>query len=678
MPDRGTEDHQAGRLLEGRYRIGQRIARGGMAGVYEAVDERLGRTVAVKIMHPGLGDATRDAEESFARRFVREARAAAQLSHPNVVAVHDQGRDPSDGTVYLVMEYVPGHTLRDVVAKEAPMSPERALALLDPVLSALAAAHRAGVVHRDVKPENVLIADDGRVKVADFGLARAVGAETQHTATAGVLIGTVSYLAPELVVEAEADARVDVYAAGVMLYELLTGEKPHDAETPIAVAYRHVHHDVPAPSLRVAGIPDYVDALVARATVRDVTLRPADAGVLLHHVRRVVHALREGLTSDAELVQDLLPGARSGRAGDTTPEPVSSLWAGVDESATTLLRERTELPERTERTAVITPGPPPPRRLDPASADTGRDRRPRRRGRWILALVVVVLLGALGSAGYWFGWGRYTSTPSVVGLEQTAAIAALEDAGLGAQVRERVYSESVEAGQVVATDPAPGDRVLPDATVGLTVSRGPERYDVPDLSGLTLEQATAALEEVKMVVGRRAEAFSETVPEGRVIRSDPAFGSAEAEALPVDTAIGLVVSRGREPIPVRDWTGRDAEQIVKALRAKGLVVEISDRVFSDEVAAGDIVSQQPEPGSDTQLFRGDTVELVVSRGPELVTIPSVRYSSTSSAIDRLEKLGLEVRTERAPIYLTGQVAWDTDPKPGKRVRKGSTVVLFVV
>lgn len=672
MPDRGTEDHQAGRLLEGRYRIGQRIARGGMAGVYEAVDERLGRTVAVKIMHPGLGDATRDGEESFARRFVREARAAAQLSHPNVVAVHDQGRDPSDGTVYLVMEYVPGHTLRDVVAKEAPMSPERALALLDPVLSALAAAHRAGVVHRDVKPENVLIADDGRVKVADFGLARAVSAETQHTATAGVLIGTVSYLAPELVVEAEADARVDVYAAGVMLYELLTGEKPHDAETPIAVAYRHVHHDVPAPSLRVPGIPDYVDALVARATVRDVTLRPADAGVLLHHVRRVVHALREGLTSDAELVEDLRPGARGGRAGDTTPEPVSHLWAGIDDDATTLLRERPE------RTAVITPPPPAARRLEPPAADTGRAPRPRRARRWILALVVVALVAALGSAGYWFGWGRYTSAPSVVGLEQSAAIAALDDAGLRAEVREQVYSESVEAGRVVSTDPAPGGRVLPEATVGLTVSRGPERYDVPDLSGMTLDQAAAALEEVKMVVGRRAEAFSETVPEGRVIRSDPAFGSAEAAALPVDTAIGLVVSRGREPIPVRDWTGRDAAQITKALRAKGLVVEVTDRVYSDDVAAGDIVSQQPEPGSDAQLFRGDTVELVVSRGPELVTIPSVRYSSTSSAIDRLEKLGLQVRTERAPIYLTGQVAWDTDPKPGKRVRKGSTVVLFVV
>ncbi|WP_408899121.1 protein kinase domain-containing protein [Nocardioides sp. R1-1] len=259
-PPARIEDHQFGRLLDGRYRIGIRIARGGMASVYEAVDTRLDRTVAVKIMHPGLGDATTQDDDSFARRFVSEAKAAARLSHPNVVAVYDQGRDATDGTVYLVMEYVPGHTLRDTIGKDAPMTPERALALLDPVLSALGAAHRAHLIHRDVKPENVLIATDphsgtSRVKVADFGLAKAVSADTQHTATNGVLIGTVSYLAPELVIEQRADARADVYAAGVILFELLTGTKPHTGETPIAVAYRHVHEDVPRPSSVVPASP---------------------------------------------------------------------------------------------------------------------------------------------------------------------------------------------------------------------------------------------------------------------------------------------------------------------------------------------------------------------------------------------------------------------------------------
>ena len=313
-------DPLVGRLLDGRYRILARVARGGMASVYEATDTRLDRTVAVKVMHPGLGD-----DQEFAQRFVREARAAARLNHPHVVGVYDQGDDTSDGTdtIFLVMEYVPGHTLRDVLRKEAPMPPARALALLEPVVSALAAAHRAGLVHRDVKPENVLIADEahgGTVKVADFGLAKAVSADTQHTATGGVLIGTVSYLAPELVVDGRSDARADVYAAGVVLYELLTGRKPHEGESPIQVAYRHVHHDVPMPSLVEPGIPDYVDALVARATSRDRDQRPADATVLLHHLHRVEQALREGLDSDPELATDLLPPAR-GRGGSTSPPP---------------------------------------------------------------------------------------------------------------------------------------------------------------------------------------------------------------------------------------------------------------------------------------------------------------------------------------------------------------------
>ncbi|HEY0950403.1 protein kinase domain-containing protein, partial [Nocardioides sp.] len=309
-----------GRLLEGRYRIGARIARGGMASVYDATDVRLDRTVAIKIMHPGLGD---DAE--FAARFVREARSAARLSHPNVVSVYDQGDD--HGTVFLAMELVEGITLRDVIRKEAPLPPARALALIEPVLSALAAAHRAGIIHRDVKPENVLIAADGRVKVADFGLARAVSADTQHTATGGVLIGTVSYLAPELVVDGRADARADVYAAGVVLFELLTGSKPHEGETPIQVAYKHVHEDVPAPSTLEPTLPAYVDALVARATARDRGLRPADAAVLLHQVHRVSHALAEGVLDDPDLTADLTPlllqtqRVEAPSPDDTAPDP---------------------------------------------------------------------------------------------------------------------------------------------------------------------------------------------------------------------------------------------------------------------------------------------------------------------------------------------------------------------
>ena len=271
-----VDDSLVGRLLDGRYQITERLARGGMATVYRAVDTRLTRTVAVKVMHVGLGD---DAE--FARKFDREARAAAKLSHPNVVAVFDQGRDIVEGhssRPYIVMEYVDGRTLRDVINREAPLTPLRALEAIEPVLAALAAAHDAGLVHRDVKPENVLISDRGQVKVADFGLAKAISSQTS-TATQGLLIGTVSYLPPELVVAGQADARSDVYSAGVVLFELLTGLKPHTGDTPIQVAYAHVHKDVPPPStFPTAGpIPPYLDALVARATARNASARPQDA-----------------------------------------------------------------------------------------------------------------------------------------------------------------------------------------------------------------------------------------------------------------------------------------------------------------------------------------------------------------------------------------------------------------
>ena len=369
-----TADALIGRVLDGRYRVGPKIARGGMATVYEAIDLRLDRTVAVKVMHEGLAD-----DDEFVRRFQREARSAARLAHHNVVAVFDTGDD--DGTLFLVMEYVPGLTLRDLIRKEAPMSPAKALAVIEPVLGALAAAHAAGILHRDVKPENVLLADDGRVKVADFGLARAINSETQHTATGGVLIGTVSYLSPELVVNGHADARADVYAAGVLIYEMLTGHKPHQADSPIQVAYKHVHEDIPAPSASTPGIPPYVDALVARATARDTALRPADAGVLLHQVRRVRNALDHGVTSDADLMEDLTPttpvGGRRTPTGELPAQIIepqelvlTSTSAGPTTSTTTSATSASYLPPRRPRrtrSVAPTPGRSPTRRAAPAA-----------------------------------------------------------------------------------------------------------------------------------------------------------------------------------------------------------------------------------------------------------------------------------------------------------------------
>jgi len=648
-------DPLTGQVLSGRYRIGPRIARGGMASVYQALDIRLDRTCAVKIMHPGLGD-----DNAFADRFTREARAAARLSHPNVVSVFDQGDDPDvdGGTLYLVMELVPGHTLRDVIRDEAPMSPAKALAVIEPMVSALAAAHRSGLVHRDVKPENVLIAPDGRVKVADFGLAKAVSADTQHTATGGVIIGTVSYLAPELVVDGTCDARADVYAAGVVLYELLTGDKPHAGESPIAVAYKHVHEDVPPPSTTVSGIPPYVDALVARATARDRAQRPADAGVLLHQMHRVSQALAGQVWDDEELTTDLAPAA--------PVVPVSNDTHALD----LLPMAPAEYVESPEAAATPDDAVPPPPGLPQVIRPAERPRRSRR-GPVLLVVALVLALGA-GLGAYWFGWARYTATPGVIGMTQQAATARLDRAGFDVAVGDPAYSETVPKGDVVATDPQPGSRVLDHGTITITVSQGKERYAVPKLRGLTVDQAQDALLARHLTYGRSVGRWSERIPKGQVIGTNPAVGKRE----PRSTAVDLLVSKGPAPIRVRDWKGKPATRAERVLQAQGLQVDASHQEFSDSVPEGVVISQDPPHGV---LHRGDTVSLVVSKGPQMVQVPGdLRAMGVDAARTLLEGLGFKVEVVHSDIYLGLGFVASSDPGPGSMAPKGSTVVLRIV
>jgi serine/threonine-protein kinase len=680
-------DPVTGQLLDGRYRVGRRIARGGMATVYEALDTRLDRVCAVKIMHTALGGDT-----SFAERFKREARAAARLSHPNVVNVFDQGDDPrvDGGTVYLVMELVPGHTLRDVIRDQAPMAPARALALMEPIVSALAAAHRSGLIHRDIKPENVLIADDsagGRVKVADFGLAKAVSADTQHTATGGVIIGTVSYLAPELVVDGTSDARADVYAAGVVLYELLTGEKPHAGESPIAVAYKHVHEDVPPPSRLAPGVPAYLDALVARATARDRAQRPADAGVLLHQLHRVSQALAGGVWDDAELTADLALPPRAAAAepfdqpfdeppdqpSDTGPRETDAFAILPFDSGTGSDRADTSPrilePRQLAQAVGLDRQPPGDRPIRPAPAP----RRPRRsrRGPVLLAVALAIALAA-GLGAYWFGWARYTATPGLIGLTQKVAVDRLEHDGLHIRVGDPSYSEDVPRGRVVATDPSPGAKILDHGTVTLTMSMGKERFAVPNLARMTVDQAQDALRSHHLAYGRSILRYDESAPKGTVLHTTPAKGTREPTGFQVD----LVVSKGPQPIHIRNWTGASAERAIKALQARQLQVDTSDHEYSTVVPAGHVISQHPV---EKVLHRGDTVSLVVSKGPQLVQIPdNLRGMGVGDAKSELEGLGFHVRKEHARVYLgLGYVAW-SDPSPGSMAPIGSTIILRVV
>lgn len=709
----GVGPDLAGRVLDGRYRIAELVARGGMASVYVATDLRLDRTVAVKVMHPSLGDPV-TGNESFAQRFVREARAAARLSHPNVVAVHDQGSDA--GLTFLVMEHVPGSTLRDVIRDRAPLSPARALALLEPVVAAVTAAHRAGIVHRDVKPENVLIADDGRVKVADFGLARAVDADSHHTTTGGVLIGTVSYLAPELVVDGTADARADVYALGVVLHELLTGQKPHQGETPIQIAYKHVHADVPPPSRLVPGLPRYVDALVARATARDRSQRPADAGVLLHHVRRVQQALNEGVTRDDDLVADLLPRPTTPDDTDTSPEPFDAadlaslrgdgfaeaeLYPALAQASSPVPDDGATAVRRRPPGALPPPATPPatppsdltsrlflgPEGDDAGDEDDAADdadaalaaRRASRRRARLLGSVVIVLALVGGLAFYFLSW-RYVPAPRLLDLTQAEATERAEADGFDVEVGPAGYSETVAAGLVMATDPEGGEEIVRGGTITLTVSRGPERYAVPSLRGRTADEAREALESTNLAYAEAEAQYDEEVPEGAVIATDPAQGT----VVRPDETVTVVLSLGRRPIPVEDFTGRSREEAEAALttgdpeiQGDELQVSVTEE-FSDTVPAGTVISQDPTSGT---LNLGDTVTLVVSKGPELVTIPDGLVGGRIEDVrGQLEGLGLVV-DEQGLIgsdgprigYVTG-----VSPGSGEQVRRGTTVTLTVL
>ena len=607
-------DALVGRLLDRRYRLDRSIARGGMATVYDATDTRLDRRVAVKVMRPALAS-----DPDFVERFAREARAAARLSSPEVVAVFDQGTDAETGTAYLVMEHVSGGTLRDVLEREGALPPARALDLLEPVLVALAAAHAAGLVHRDVKPENVLLADDGRVKVADFGLARAI--ETSAlTATTGMIMGTVAYLAPEQVEHGRTDTRTDVYAAGVLLWELLTGTPPYTSDSPMTVAYRHVHDDVPPPGDVVEGVPPALDDLVRRATRRDPAARPVDAGAFLAEVRSV----------RAEL------GPRSG--------------------------DRPVLRRPTHKTLVV------PRSELPGAAAAADDGPPPRRGRVLrtaLVLLGVLVACAVLAGGWYLALGRYTAAPSVVGLPSAQAQAELEDAGFDVERLPAVFSEDVPAQQVVDQDPGAGDRAVKGGTIRLVESKGPDRREVPAVLGQTQAEAAAALEAAGLAAGEVTQRY-DRAEVGTVVATDPAPG----QRLKPRQAVALVLSRGVEMLPVPDVQGQPRTAAEPALTRAGFRPTVQE-VFSETVARGTVVDQSPSSG---QAPRDSTVTLEVSKGPQLVTVPDLAGQPRADAEAALEALGLDVAVVAIPG--PGRVR-STDPGAGAQVRKSSRVTVYV-
>jgi len=640
-----------GRVLDGRYRVLEHIADGGMASVYLALDERLDREVAVKVMRRDLV-----ADETFVTRFRREARSAARLSHPNVVAVHDQGEDHSD--MFLVMEYVPGRTLRELVQAEGPLTPRAALDLLDPVLQALDAAHSAGLIHRDVKPENVIVRSDGSVKVADFGLARAVTTATT-TNTSGTMMGTVAYLSPEQVERGIADARSDVYAAGLMLFEVLTGRKAFDGDSPIHIAYQHVHGSVPVPSDVVPSVPSVLDALVALGTARDPDQRPATAGDYLVELRR---ARRELGTDELDLRPT--PGERERAAATRTtamPRPGSGATSVIS-----VLPDDTQGSDDTSYDGSPE-GSDDASRVPPYEASDA----PRRRWPAVLGALLVAAVLLAGGAGWWFtaGPGAKVAVPRLSGLAQPAAEQSLRTAGLRSSVTA-TYSETAASGTVLSTDPAGGRQVSKGSAVTLVVSRGPERYTAPQLVGTPAADVAAALERAHLKPSSANQVFSETVPAGTVVSQDPEPGTTLKPGDPVT----VVVSKGREPVSVPDFTGKPLAQTKDGLAAAGFTTAEGTPVNSDTVPQGAVVSQNPKDGT---LYRGDKVTLVASKGPVLVEVPKVVGKQRGVAAAALRAAGFQVSFNEVLGGFFGTVR-GSDPAAGTMVPKGTTITLTIV
>jgi serine/threonine-protein kinase len=635
-----------GELIDDRYQLTALLATGGMATIYSAIDTRLDRKVAVKIMHPHLAQ-----DEDFVGRFIREAKAAASLSHPNIVAVQDQGWNQSGvPAVFIVMELVEGHTLRDYIYERGKLTVDDALSFIEPVLSALAAAHNVGIIHRDIKPENILISKEGRVKIADFGLARGNMLGTTMTAESSVILGSVSYLSPEQVQRGVADSRSDVYAAAIVIFEMITGEKPFAGDTPIQIAYMHVNEKIPLLSSKVKGVPEALESLVARATSTNPDERPRDAGEFLTELERVrgeIDPKRKQMSLQLDL-------------------PIAPIREEVRDKSRAA--KRAEAAKSAQATEIVTP-------MTENTGSTKKDRAEERRRvskrvrrNRIIALALAV---SVGVTGWWIvlGPGAKVAVPSVIGASVDKANSLLTPLGLKSEVIERVYSEEDPEGLIIAQNPVGGDKTEPNGTVNLTVSKGPERYTVPQLVGLTPEAAVNAIAKLPLVTGTITEVFNSEIPKGFVISADPEPGTKVRR----DAVIKLLVSKGIETFELLSYVGKIGEEALTELSEAGFDVTVTYS-FDEKIIPGGVISQNP---ADGELPKGAKIELIVSKGSAFVTIPTkgIVGLKQEKARQILEGLGLVVLDK--PAGSKNKTVINVSPKAGTKVKRGSTVTLAV-
>jgi eukaryotic-like serine/threonine-protein kinase len=630
VTDSQNLDPLLGKVLEGRYSVDELIARGGMATVYRGTDLRLGRTVALKVLGGVLVN-----DPDFVDRFTQEARATAALTHPNVVAVHDQGI--SEGFPFLVMEFVQGRTIREIMAQSGPFTSAHALEIISSVLAGLSSAHDAGFVHRDIKPENVLITHDGHIKVTDFGLARVINDTPVSDSTGAVLLGTMAYLSPEQVQQLAVDQRSDVYSCGILLYEMVTGLVPFTGSSPLEVAYQHVNSSVSAPSSIQPDVPPAVDHLVLAATRKSPTERIQSAREFRDGVVRAISAVprAEALTTALPLQNtQVIPTPVRGAHRATGAVPLQKPNPGVGPSG--VHRESSGKPK-------------------------GRKWAP-------LLLILALLVGG----GTWYQFtGSYEVVPPVSSLTVDEATVILAPLELGVEVVEE-FSEDIPAGVVIRTDPASGENARKGSPVTLIVSKGQERYLIPsDLTGQDPKDATSALEALTLVVSATNEVFDEVIPVGKVVSTDPVGGTSVKRETPVT----ILVSKGPAPVEVPPIIGTLITDATTTLGAIGLTTETTREDFDDSVA-GTILSTDPIPG--TTVPKGTIIKVVLSKGPVLVDVPNVVGMDVATATTTLQGAGFQVKTVNKLTVAILNKVYSQNPAGGSKAPKGSVITLEIV
>ena len=625
-----------GELIDNRYLLQRQIASGGMATIYAGLDTRLDRPVAVKIMHAHLAN-----DEAFVSRFIKEAKATAALSHPNIVSIQDQGwNEGGPPAVFLVMELVEGSTLRDYLNEKGSLTVEQTFQLITPVLSALSAAHRIGIIHRDIKPENILISKDGRIKVADFGLARNITMGQTMTAESSVVLGSVSYLSPEQVQRGIADARSDIYAVGIVLFEMLTGSKPYSGETPIQIAYRHVNDRIPNIQTIKSEIPTAIAELVYEATAPNPDQRPKNADELLNKLREIqakIDPKRRQMSLELDLPPIINKKNKRGKVS------VTSALGGIKEKTSQLISTKPiniSRPEDSIRTKK--------RKIS---------RRVRRNRIIALFLLIVLIFGS-----YQILNAGKISVPSLVGMSQGEAKNDLKNLGLNIQVVEEVFSEDVAKGKIIATKPGGGGKISPAGTVGLIVSKGQERIIVPTLNGLTPDVASGKISDLGLSVGQINESFDMKVASGFVIGTDPKDGSEVRRK----SLVNLIVSIGIEQLALPSYVGKGGEQALSELNDLGFDVNVKYS-FSDSIFKGQVITQRPER-SDL-ISKGSKIELEISKGSEFVFVPNVLGKNKNDASVDLENLGLKVSAKGS-----GKVN-NISPSIGSKVKQGTVITI---